>query len=78
MELIEFCRRIGINQTELAEQCGVSKAVVSQWNSGKRFPSYESIRKLLELGATVEELFGIDCRGSCPFLQFIRYSLLNE
>lgn len=39
------------------------------WESGEREPSFQVAKQLLELGATTEELFGIDCRGSCPHAQ---------
>jgi transcriptional regulator with XRE-family HTH domain len=43
----------------LAKALGINPANVSEWEGGNGFPSYQVIKKLLEMGATVEELFGI-------------------
>lgn len=56
-----FRKRINCNQLELAEKLEISGNTVSQWESGLRKPSYEVLKQLLELGATVEELFGVPC-----------------
>ena len=59
--------RLGFRTKEqFGNALGCTHGLVSQWSSGKTRPSYDMCRKLLELGATVEELFGVDCRGSCP------------
>jgi transcriptional regulator with XRE-family HTH domain len=63
---ISFRKRKGLTQTQVSEILGVSANTVSQWETGLRKPSYEIIHKLLELGATTEELFGIDCSKTCP------------
>lgn len=55
----EFIRRAGLKgQDDLAERLGVKTSAVSAWSSGKRTPTYEMCERLLELGMTVEELFG--------------------
>ena len=62
-----FRKRKGFDlQADLAKAAGCSVATISSIERGERKPSYELSVKLLELGATTEELFGIDCRGSCP------------
>lgn len=51
--------RLGIRkQEELAEKLGVSDQTVSNWVKGKTFPTHETEYRLLEMGMTVEELFG--------------------
>lgn len=54
-----FRERMRFNQAELAEKLGIIQQNVSVWESGKGFPSFQVAKKLLELGATVEEVFGI-------------------
>lgn len=55
----EFIKRVGIrDQDELAERLGVAKGTISMWATGKRNPTYETGRQLLEMGMTVEELYG--------------------
>jgi transcriptional regulator with XRE-family HTH domain len=53
-----FRDRMGFNQADLAEKLGVKQQNVSTWEAGKAYPSYSVIKKLLKLGAMVEELFG--------------------
>lgn len=53
-------------QSDLAVQLGCSISTVSAWERGARNPSYEECAALLRLGATVEEVFGIDCSKTCP------------
>lgn len=55
----EFINRVGIaDHFELAAKIGVKKSTVDSWSSGSRTPTYDVCVKLLELGMTVEELFG--------------------
>jgi len=50
-------------QADLAKMLEVDQASISLWESGKSQPQgFKIIQKLLENGATVEELFGIDYR----------------
>jgi transcriptional regulator with XRE-family HTH domain len=53
--LIELRRRYKLSQTRLGELCGVSKAAVSQWETGGAMPE---LRKLLELRAQLD--FSLD------------------
>jgi transcriptional regulator with XRE-family HTH domain len=53
--LIELRRRYKLSQTKLGELCGVSKAAVSQWETGGAMPE---LRKLLELRAHLD--FSLD------------------
>lgn len=57
----EFINRVRISShEELAEKLGVEKGTVSSWSSGVRNPTYKVCIKLLDMGMTVEELFGKD------------------
>lgn len=49
----ELRRKKGIQQKELALSIGVSRPIVSEWESGKKDPSGERLRKLAEY-------FGVD------------------
>ena len=54
-----FIDRVGIaDHFELAAKLGVKKSTVDSWSSGARTPTYDVCVKLLDLGMTVEELFG--------------------
>jgi transcriptional regulator with XRE-family HTH domain len=56
-----FRERSGIKtQAKLADMLGVEQTSVSIWELGKSMPGSKIIQKLLKLGATVEELFGIE------------------
>lgn len=59
IQIQKFMERLGIrNQAELAARLGLTQAAVSAWNAGVRKPAYEVCVQLLEMGMTVEELFG--------------------
>jgi DNA-binding XRE family transcriptional regulator len=47
-------------QGALAEALGIIPQNVSLWESGKGYPSFQIAKKLLELGAMVEEIFDIE------------------
>ena len=49
----ELRRRKGIQQKELAIEIGVSRPIVSEWESGKKDPSGERLQKLAQY-------FGVD------------------
>jgi len=59
-----FRERIGIKtQSELAKKLGIDTANISNWENGKAYPSFLVTKQLLEMGASVEELFGIAYKG---------------
>jgi transcriptional regulator with XRE-family HTH domain len=53
--LIQLRRRYKLNQSKLGELCGVTKAAVSQWETGISTPE---IKKLIELRS--ELIFSLD------------------
>lgn len=62
--------RLGIRkQEELAERLGVSDQTVSNWVKGKTFPTHQMEAQLLEMGMTVEELFGYPYPSSADALR---------
>lgn len=59
IKIKEFIDRVGIkSQEDLARRLGVGKGTVSMWAKGKRYPTHQTETELLEMGMTVEELFG--------------------
>ncbi|MCL1967735.1 MAG: helix-turn-helix domain-containing protein [Fibromonadales bacterium] len=55
-----FRDRLRLNQAELAEKLGIVQGNITAWESGRGTPSFQISKKLLELGITVEELFGVE------------------
>ncbi|MDR0517292.1 MAG: helix-turn-helix domain-containing protein [Fibromonadaceae bacterium] len=47
-------------QADLAKELGIIQQNISIWEAGKGTPSFAMTKKLLELGITVEELFGVE------------------
>ena len=60
-EKIKKCRnRLNLSQIELAKLSGVTSPAISQFESGIRKPSFESLPKLADaLGVTTDYLVGI-------------------
>lgn len=63
LKIKEFLERVGARlgirtQEELASVLGFSDQTVSNWVKGKTFPTHETGFRLLQMGMTVEELFG--------------------
>ena len=70
MKFDDFLNRKGLNQTSLAAKLNTTSQNVSRWVSGVGFPSYELCKKLLELGMTVEELFGVNVYSAASVNEF--------
>jgi uncharacterized protein (TIGR02145 family) len=51
---------MNFKQEDLAKELGVNQQNISLWEAGKGKPSYSVLKKLFEIGATVEELFSIE------------------
>lgn len=64
MDIKSFLQRSGISQTELAQRIETTDQNVSRWVKNKGTPSYEFCVKLLRLGITTAELFGIEAATS--------------
>jgi len=71
----KFRDRSGLNQVQLAEKLGIVQGNITAWESGRGTPSFQKAKKLLELGITVEELFGI---GYNEMQGLIKQSALSE
>ena len=49
----------GLTQTELGEKVGVKQSTFTNWENGKREPSYENLVKLADLlEVSLDSLFG--------------------
>lgn len=65
LDIKSFIERAGIkSQEELAERLKVTNVTVSMWANGTRTPTFKVCQQLLEMGMTVEELFGKPYRSS--------------
>lgn len=60
MDILGFLGRRKMTQTELAALLGIAPQNVSRWAKGDGVPSYDVCSRLLRLGMTTRELFGID------------------
>lgn len=55
----ELREKTGLTTAELAKRIGVSQAAASQWDTGKKFPSSETLCKLADLyGVSIDYLVG--------------------
>lgn len=56
--LVAFMKRKDYNQSTLADAIGVTRMALSYWVHGKHEPLLRDIKKLLDAGMTLEEIFG--------------------
>lgn len=57
----ELRKKCGITMKELGEKIGVAESTISQYETGKRQPDYETLLKLGEyFGVTVDFLLGAE------------------
>lgn len=57
----ELRKKCGITMKELGEKIGVAESTISQYETGKRQPDYETLLKLGEyFGVTVDFLLGVE------------------
>jgi uncharacterized protein len=59
-------RRQGLTQAELARRAGTSQPVVSAYEHGRRDPTYETLRKLVEAGGERLQLDAVAARSDLP------------
>ncbi|KXT83509.1 transcriptional regulator, Cro/CI family [Streptococcus oralis] len=59
--LKELRLKKGLTQTELGEKVGVKQSTFTNWENGKREPSFENLIKLADLlDVSLDWLFGRD------------------
>jgi len=56
----KFRERKKMMASLLAKELEVSNSTYNNWEKGKRDPSFAIVQKLFKMGATVEELFGVE------------------
>jgi len=59
----KFRERMNMKQNQLAKELGQSPTAYHHWEMGKNDPPFRAVQKLFEMGATVEELFGVTYIG---------------
>lgn len=59
MNLFSFLSRRKMSQADLAKALATTPGNVNRWAKGDGVPGYDLCVKLLEMGMTTEELFGI-------------------
>jgi transcriptional regulator with XRE-family HTH domain len=64
--LIKFRERAKFKQKELAEKLGLTPVAYNHYEKSKNEPDHSTYKKLFELGATVEELFGVNYSAKPP------------
>ena len=56
-KLLELRKQKGLTQEELAEALYVSRTAVSKWESGRGYPSIESLKRISKVfSVTIDEL----------------------
>jgi len=56
--LAAFMKRKDYTQSSLADAIGVTRMALNYWVHGKHEPLLKDIKKLLDTGMTLEEIFG--------------------
>jgi len=64
LDIARFCKRMGYTYNDLSKKIGMTQSLIGQAACGRTKLSYENILKLIQLGATAEELFGDDIGGA--------------
>lgn len=60
-------KRAGITMKELGTKIGVAESTISQYETGKRQPDYETLLKISEFfGVSVDYLLGVDAPAAAP------------
>jgi len=67
LQIKPFRERKHLKQKDLANAFGVSQVTYCNWENGHRDPPFWAVKKLLEMGATTEELFGVKTEAEETF-----------
>jgi transcriptional regulator with XRE-family HTH domain len=59
-------RRNGLTQRDLANRAGTSQPVISAYEHGRRDPTYETLRKLIEAGGEQLQLSAATWQSDLP------------
>lgn len=61
----------GLNQRELASHLGVSNGAIGMWETGKRQPDLETIKKMaIFFNVSTDYLLGVDSRGNLDYSNY--------
>lgn len=67
LKLRELRKKCGITMKELGKEMDVAESTISQYETGKREPSYEMLLKFGEFfGVSVDYILGNEVQGSEP------------
>lgn len=58
MNIRKFQRRTHLTQQQIADKMGMAKVTIAQYSTGKINPRFNDIAKWVDLGLTLDELFG--------------------
>lgn len=59
LKLREIRKRAGLTMKELADRIGCSESAISQYETGKRQPDYETLLKISDyFGVSVDDILG--------------------
>jgi DNA-binding XRE family transcriptional regulator len=64
LQIKQFRERKHLKQKDLADALGVNPVTVTNWENGHRDPPFWAVKRFFEMGATVEELFGVKAEVS--------------
>ena len=67
LKLRELRKKFGLTMKELGIEIGVAESTISQYETGKRQPDYETLLKLSEyFGVSVDYLLGREIKEKTP------------
>lgn len=71
--LKSFLNRLNMTKADLCRELDIDpkSSLLSSYEKGRTYPSYEKCKKLLEMGMTVEELFGREAAIGCSINEFV-------
>ncbi len=79
--IAEIREQLGLSQSGLAREVGISQSAISQIEAGERNPTYEMLRQIATaLGVSVAHLVGGDVEGLTPdeIVHFRQYRSLPD
>jgi transcriptional regulator with XRE-family HTH domain len=78
LDIARFCKRMGYTYAELAKLLGVTQSLIGQSAGGRTKLGYDNLLKLIQLGATAEELFGDEIGGAFKMRCYGEYAKDNS
>jgi transcriptional regulator with XRE-family HTH domain len=78
LDIARFCKRMGYTYADLSKLIGMTQSLIGQAAAGRTKLSYENLLKLIQLGATAEELFGDEIGGAFKMRCYGEYAKDNS